>query len=71
MTPKPGLKTTEFWVTMIIIIAWSIVGGLVVAFPTEMWVTIVSIVVGGIVSALTGVGYIISREKVKVEAEKK
>jgi len=70
MEPKPGLKTSELWLTIIVIAIASIVAGLVTAFPNETAVKIASIVVGGIVTALTAAGYIISRTMVKDTVEK-
>ena len=68
---KPGIKTTEFWIALIICIAWSIVGGLIAIFPNETWVQVASVVVGGFVTTFTAMGYIKERGKVKTTPKEK
>ena len=73
MEPKPGIKTTEFWITAVINIAGSILAifaayGLINAEETDVWITLVqslAITVIPLAMAIVSSSYIQSRSQVK------
>lgn len=76
---KPGIKTTEFWVTAGTNIALAIVGilalrGLISSDEGELWVQLVSAVLVAVVPmamAIVATFYNKSRAEVKVSANQK
>lgn len=73
MTPKPGIKTTEFWITAISNIAGSILAifaayGLVKQEETDLWLTLIqslAITIIPLSLAIINSSYIQSRSHVK------
>lgn len=73
MQPKPGYKTTEFWITAVVNIVAAVVAilavrGLVSETEAELYVTLAQAVVGAVaplVIAFTSGRYINSRAKIK------
>lgn len=73
MITKPGIKTTEFWVTAIVNIAGSVLAllaayGLVKAEETDLWLTLVqslAVTVIPLSLAIVNSAYIKSRAQVK------
>ncbi len=61
---KPGYKTTEFWISVIITIA-----GLLMASGAIAEGSMVARIVGGVMSALAALGYTAARAKVKAAEE--
>lgn len=55
--PKPGLKTTEFWLSL----AATALCGLSVTYATETWAQ----VLGALGAALVAMGYGVTRAKAK------
>jgi len=73
MNPKPGIKTTEFWITSIANIAGAILAayGLIKAEETTLWLTLVqSIAVAVIPVALAIVNYAYIKNRGTVKAAK-
>jgi len=61
--PKPGYKTTEFWLSLAAtLLGFLMASGLLDAVPAESWI---NKLVGGIVTVLAALGYSASRAKVK------
>lgn len=73
MEPKPGYKTTEFWITAVVNIAAGIIGilaarGLVTPDEGDLWVALVqavAVAVAPIVMAIVTAQYTQSRTAVK------
>ena len=65
---KPGIKTTEFWLTIlanIVGLAMEVLGAVEEVAPENQWVRI-SLVLGGLgLQALSGFGYVASRTALK------
>ncbi len=57
---KPGYKTTEFWVTLVVVLAGAFVASGIVP-EDEPWVRFVSLAVAG----LSALGYTAGRSKAK------
>ena len=78
MNPKPGIKTTEFWITITVNIAGSILAilaayGLIKQEHTTLWLTLIqslAVAIIPIALALVNSAYISSRGKVKASAGK-
>jgi len=76
MKPKPGLKTTEFWITAVVNIAGAIITllaayGFIRREEQTMWVQLVqslAVAVVPLVIAIVNYAYIESRGKVKAAA---
>ena len=73
MDPKPGIKTTEFWITSVLNITGSILAifaayGLIKAEETDLWLTLVqslAVTVIPLSLAIVNSSYIQSRAQVK------
>ena len=62
-TPKPGYKTTEFWLSLLAtLLGFLLASGLLDAVSADSWI---ARIVGGLVAALAALGYTASRAKVK------
>ena len=62
---KPGYKTTEFWMSAVVVIL-----GLVMASGAVGEATMASQIIGGVLAALGTLGYGADRAKTKAAAEK-
>lgn len=57
---KPGIQTTEFWITLIVNAAgWSLATG---AIPSDHWAAKVA---GAVIAGLAAMGYTAARAKLK------
>lgn len=73
MSPKPGLKTTEFWIVLIVQLAGAVVAilaarGLMNPEEGELWVDLVAAlaaIIAPIVMALTAKAYTNARTELK------
>ena len=73
MEPKPGIKTSEFWITAVVNIAGAIIAimaayGLIKSEEQALWLQLVqslSVAVIPLVLAIVNYAYINSRAKVK------
>lgn len=78
MNPKPGIKTSEFWITAVSNIAGSILAifaayGLVKQEETDLWLTLVqslAITIIPLSLAIINSSYIQSRSQVKTNETK-
>ena len=76
MNPKPGIKTTEFWITAIVNIAGAVIAilaayGLIKSEQQALWLQLVqslSVAIVPIVLAIVNYAYINGRSKVKAAA---
>lgn len=57
METKPGIKTSEFWLSLLVALA----GSLSAAFSTEPWAK----ALGAVAAAFTAVGYSFARSQIK------
>ena len=73
MNPKPGIRTSEFWITAVVNIAGAILAilaarGLVKAEDSDLWLTLVqslAVTVIPLAMAIVNSAYIQSRAQVK------
>ena len=73
MEPKPGIKTSEFWITAVVNIAGAVIAimaayGLIKSEEQALWLQLVqslSVAVIPLVLAIVNYAYINSRAKVK------
>ena len=73
MMVKPGIKTTEFWITAVVNIVSAVLAimaarGLVAQEESELWVVLaqaIAVAVAPIVMAITTNGYVQARARVK------
>ena len=62
-TPKPGYKTTEFWLSLVAtLMGILLASGAMDTVPEDSWI---ARIVGGVVALLASLGYSASRAKVK------
>lgn len=65
MDPKPGYKTTEFWLSSLAIIVGLLMSSGILSGVAEDSITMK--IIGGVVAGLTALGYQSSRTKAKVD----
>lgn len=63
LVEKPGFKTTEFWLSVLVILA-----GLVMASGLVLEGSMAGKIVGGVLAVLSQLGYTASRSKVKAKS---
>lgn len=65
---KPGVKTSEFYVTMLpVVIAGLVYSGIIPESDTDMIVSLAKDVIAGVVALFSIVSYILSRSHLKRE----
>lgn len=76
MEPKPGVKSSEFWLTAVVNITGAILAilaarGLVSAEEADLWVTLIQAVAVAVIPlalAIVNKSYIDNRKEIKVAA---
>ena len=66
VVPKPGLKTTEFWVVLISLILGAVLE--IAGTQAEGLVNVIAVITGGALQILAALGYLAARTTVKVAA---
>lgn len=70
-TPKIGIKTSEFWLSIIAqLVGIALMANVISPDTSEAWVEGLQLIVGGMISIFTGVSYIVSRTELKKYFEK-